>query len=244
MRRFVQALSAGAGLPATLPNALRDLIMALPDRYNISIRQAAGVLRELDGHWDVSELQWGLVPAWEKQPTTRYSTQTARLERAAKSRMYRKAWESRHCLVPMSGYYKWDRTSTPRQPYFIQPSDGGVLFAAGLWERWSDPESPEKHLDSFALLTTANAAIPSPLVPDGPVFVGARHLEHWITRGGRRGLRVLQDSAQPILEAYPVSRRVADRRLDSYDLLEPVDPAERIDEIMPDEIEEGLDDGY
>lgn len=240
MRRFVQAFSAGAGLPAALPKALTELVIALPDRYNISIRQPAGVLREFDGNWDVSEIQWGLVPAWEKQPTTRYSTQTARLERAARSRMYRKAWESRHCLVPMTGYYKWDRTSTPPQPYFIQRSDGDILFAAGLWERWTDRESPETHLDSFALLTTANSAIPAPLVPDGPVFVSARHLEHWITRGGRRGLRVLVDSAQPALEAYPVSRRVADRRLDSYDLLEPADPAELVTDLELDE--EVLDD--
>lgn len=242
MRRFVQALSTGAGLPASLPNVLREAIIALPDRYNISIRQTAGVLRELDGSWDVSELQWGLVPAWEKQPETRYSTQTARLERVAKSRMYRKAWESRHCLVPMTGYYKWDRSSTPRLPYFIQPGDGAVLFAAGLWERWTDPESDETHLDSFTLLTTANPAIPSPLVPDGPVFVSARHLEPWITRTGRRGLRVLLDSVQPVLEAYPVSRRVADRRLDSYDLLEPADPGELVAELPSDE--EVLDDEY
>lgn len=242
MRRFVQALSAGAGLPATLPSTLRESIIALPDRYNISIRHAAGVLRELDGRWDVGELQWGLIPAWEKQPTTRYSTQTARLERAGKSRMYRKAWESRHCLVPMTGYYKWDRTSSPRQPYFILPSDGSVLFAAGLWERWTDPDCPGNHLDSFALLTTANAAIPSPLVPDGPVFVGARDMENWITRGGRLGLRVLLDSTQPILEAYPVSRRVADRRLDSYDLLEPVDVAEvLVEDLLHEDM---LDDEY
>ncbi|MGH8076572.1 MAG: SOS response-associated peptidase [Lysobacter sp.] len=230
MRRFVQALSTGVGLPPTLPRALHDLIAALPDRYNISIRQPAGVLRDVDGRWDVSELQWGLIPAWEKQPSTRYSTQTARLERAATSRMYRKAWEARHCLVPMTGYYKWDRASTPRQPYFIQPSDGNVLFAAGLWERWTDRESPETHLDSFAMLTTNNPAIPAPLVPDGPVFVGARYLEDWMTCGGRRCMRVLRNCVQPELEAYPVSRRVADRRLDSYDLLEPADPAELVGE--------------
>jgi hypothetical protein len=40
---------------------------------------------------------------------------------------------------------------------------------------------------------------------------------------------------QPRLEAWPVSRRVADRKLDDYTLLEPVAAGEEFDRILSPE---------
>jgi putative SOS response-associated peptidase YedK len=243
MRRFVQALSSGAGLPPTLPAGVRSALVQLPDRYNISVRQLAGVLLAIDDLWHVGELVWGLIPSWESEPATRYSTQAARLERAPKSRMYRRAWAARRCVVPMSGYYKWDRAGTPRQPYFVQAADGGVLFAAGLWERWEggpkrarDEGDADAHAEadapgaesvySFTVLTHPCDAVPAPLTPDGPVFLPPDVLDDWVATDPRRALRLALRARPPALEAYAVSRRVADRRIDHYSLLEPADPLE------------------
>jgi putative SOS response-associated peptidase YedK len=217
MRRFVQSLSARESLPALLPESTRRALLALPDRYNIGSGGNAGVLRCVDGHWDVAEMRWGFVPSWEAQPSTAYSTLTARLDRAPTSRMYRRAWRQRRCVVPMNGYYKWDRQSKPRRPYFIQRRDGQLLFALGLWARWGDA------FDSFALLTFANDAIPSPLTPDGPVFLPPEQIGQWFDANAPGTLAFAQSIRQPALEAYPVSRRVADRKRDDYFLLEPAD---------------------
>jgi putative SOS response-associated peptidase YedK len=217
MRRFVQALSAMESMLAPLPESTRRALLALPDRYNIGSGGNAGVLRCLDGQWDVAEMRWGFVPSWETQPTTAYSTLTARLERAPTSRMYRRAWQLRRCLVPMNGYYKWDRESKPRRPYFIQRRDGQPLFALGVWSRWGD------QFDSFALLTFPNRAIPPPLTPDGPVFLPPERIGQWFEASSAEALALAQSTKQPALEAYPVSRRVADRKRDDYFLLEPAD---------------------
>jgi putative SOS response-associated peptidase YedK len=274
MRRFVQALSSGAGLPSTLPSGVRSALAQLPDRYNISVRQLAGVMLAIDDLWHVGQLLWGLIPSWELEPATRYSTQAARLERAPRSRMYRRAWASRRCLVPMSGYYKWDRAGTPRQPYFVQAADGGVLFAAGLWERWEggprrvradaadaqgeadaaepvdavatvpgaapfEPPPPFESVYSFTVLTHPCDAVPAPLTPDGPVFIPPDALDDWVATDPRRALRLALRARPPRLEAYAVSRRIADRRLDHYSLLEPADPLEPPPDVLdPDELED------
>ncbi|RZA24565.1 MAG: hypothetical protein EOP92_44030, partial [Lysobacteraceae bacterium] len=34
-------------------------------------------------------------------------------DRAARSRLFKDAWEHRHCVVPLNGYYKWDRSARP-----------------------------------------------------------------------------------------------------------------------------------
>ncbi|WP_149193155.1 SOS response-associated peptidase [Luteimonas suaedae] len=221
MRRFVQAFALG-GLPGELPPDVAATLAGMPERYNIAVRKPAAVIFGRGDGLRVEEFDWGLIPRWAALPETKYTTVTARLERAPKSRIFRRPWETRRCVVPMNGYYKWDRSAAPAQPYFIQARDGAALFAAGLWDH---REKDEPQVYSFAVLTQANAAIPPPLVPDGPVFLPAAEVAEWIA-GPRLPTRFLSRMAQPALEAYPVSRAIARRDVDDYTLLEPVDPLE------------------
>jgi putative SOS response-associated peptidase YedK len=221
MRRFVQAF-ARESLPDALPAGVADALCRSPERYNIAVRKPAAVILDRGDGACVEDFDWGLVPRWSKLPETKYTTMTARLERAPKSRIFRRPWETQRCVVPMNGYYKWDRSAAPAQPYFIQSQDGGALFTAGLWDHW---EKDEPHLYSFAVLTHANAAIPFPLVPDGPIFLPAGKVADWIA-GPWRPRRFLENMPQPGLEAYPVSRAIRNREVDDYTLLEPVDPVE------------------
>jgi len=240
MRRFVQTLSAET-LPADFGADITATLEALPDRYNIGVRDTAAIVLDHGDGIGTLEAAWGLIPAWSKLPETKYTTVTARLQRAPRSRIFRKPWESRRCVVPMSGYYKWDRTHTPPVPYFIQPQDGQALLAAGLWEVWEKGDAP---LRSFAVLTHPNPAIPAPLVADGPIFLRADRWRDWIG-GPWFPMRFLTGMPQPVLHAYPVSRAIRDRARDDYTLLEPVDPrdeeriAETDDAMDEDEDEDG-----
>lgn len=220
MRRFVQALSGFDDFPG-LPVGIAARLRAAPDRYNVAAAGTATLLFVAHDVWHVADMAWGLVPKWEPELVTKYSTQTARLERAPASRLYRRAWSQRRAVLPLTGYYKWQRQAKPYWPWFIQPVDGQPLYAAALWERW---EGDAGVLDSFAVLTFPNPAIPPPLTADGPVFLPAAQLFDWMTIDPKKAARLAARAAQPRLEAYPVSRRVADRALDDYTLLEPVQP--------------------
>lgn len=221
MRRFAQAFLPDA-IPPGLDAAVAQALAAAPERYNVAVRKPAALILDRGDGLVVEDFDWGLVPSWSKLPETKYTTVTARLERAPSSRIYRRAWESRRCVIPMTGYYKWDRNARPAWPYFIQSRAGEVLFAAGLWDRWP-ADAPE--LYTFTILTAPNDAIPSPLVPDGPVFLPAAKVRDWIAGPWLAG-RFLAHMRQPELDAYPVSRRIRGRDVDDYTLLEPVDPRE------------------
>ncbi|MET1162396.1 MAG: SOS response-associated peptidase [Pseudoxanthomonas sp.] len=223
MRRFVQSFSPGDGFAAGFPPSLAAALSVAPDRYNIAVRKPASVIVLEDGEPVVREFQWGLIPRWSKTPETPYTTVTARLERAAGSRLFKQAWETRHCAVPLNGYYKWDRSVKPAAPYFVQAGDGCVLFVAGLWECWEKDESP---LCTFSILTHANAAIPAPLVADGPVFLRPDRWLKWLDADLWFPKRFLLASPQPELEAYRVSRAIRDPNRDDYTLLEPANPLE------------------
>lgn len=209
MRRFVQAF---AGAELGQPTAVHEAA----DRYNIGKGDEAWVIIGPDAVW--TEMVWGLVPAWSKTRETPYTTITSRLERAPKSRVFGSAWRARHCLVPMLGYYKWDRTVKPGAPHFIQSASGDVLFAAGLWEAW---EREEPELMSFSILTHENKAIPSPLTPDGPIFLPAQMRAPWLAATMLLPQARLSRARQPILTSYPVSRAYRDRSIDDYTLIEP-----------------------
>lgn len=200
------------------------------DRYNIGIGAQAAVIVHADGQWRVTGQRWGLVPSWEPTPETRYSTQTARLDRAPASRLFRRAWRQRRCLVPMNGYYKWDRTRKPAWPHFIQCADGDPLYAAGLWEAWGKADNDAATLESFAVLTWRNPGIPAPLTLDGPIFLQPDRLAEWVTATPDEALCIAQHCASPPLESYPVARRVADRSQDDYTLLEPAIPLANADD--------------
>lgn len=217
MRRFVQAFSDGMW-PPDLPEGLADALAHTPPRFNIGKRRPGAVILARGDALLVEDFDWGLVPRWSPLPETRYTTVTARLARVSRSRIFRRPWETMRCVVPMNGYYKWDRAGETPQPYFIQARDGGALFAAGVWDHWNR-DTPE--LYSFALLTHPNAAIPPPLVPDGPVFIPASAIARWIAGPAREAY--LAEMPQPALEAYPVSRRIRSPDVDDYTLLEPVD---------------------
>lgn len=220
MRRFVQAFADGMW-PNALPGPVSEGLLAAPARYNIGKRGTAVVILAHDARPTVESLAWGLVPRWSATPETPYATVTARLARAPRSRVFKRPWETRRCVVPMNGYYKWDRTGPTPWPYFIQAQNGDALFAAGLWDQW---EKSGPALSSFTVLTHRNPAIPAPLVPDGPVFLPATAVAAWIA-GPPEAQAFLVDMPQPALEAYPVSRRIRDPAVDDYTLLEPVTPA-------------------
>jgi putative SOS response-associated peptidase YedK len=178
--------------------------------------------------------RWGLVPAWSREPRTRYTTVTARLDRAARSRIFGKPWRARHCIVPMTGYYKLDRTGKPHTPHFIQARDGAILLAAGLWEKWDR----EAALCSFAILTHPNPAIPEPLTPDGPVFVSAGVARAWLEGPHFIAGALLKRTKSPPLASHVVSKRYLQRDLDDYTLLEPSSAA---DFVLGHEAVEGED---
>lgn len=222
MRRFVQSFSSREAFPSDFPLALFDVLASAPDRYNIAVRKKASVIVLEDTGPSILELQWGLIPRWSKTPDTPYTTVTARLERAPRSRLFKDAWETRRCVIPLNGYYKWDRSAKPAAPYFVQAGDGWVLMMAGLWECWEKGEQP---LCTFTVLTHPNPAIPAPLVADGPLFLTGDRWKKWLDTDLWFPKRYLLAAPRPELEAYRVSRAIKDPDRDDYTLLEPADPS-------------------
>jgi putative SOS response-associated peptidase YedK len=100
-------------------------------------------------------MTWGFVPHWSKEDMkTRIIN--ARQETLAEKPAFRGA---KRCLVPANGFFEWDKSVKPSQPYQFHLAGDAPFAFAGLWDEWADPKTGEVR-ETFAIVTTA----PVPLV--------------------------------------------------------------------------------
>lgn len=121
-----------------------DLVGAprnLRPRYNVAPGQDIAVVRAADGGRSLAMLRWGLIPAWAKDPAIANRLINARSETVAEKPSFRIAYRRRRCLIPADGFYEWQRLGRVRQPWLFGLRDGTPFAFAGLWERWTAPES-------------------------------------------------------------------------------------------------------
>jgi putative SOS response-associated peptidase YedK len=119
--------------------------------------------------------------------------------------MFRDAFRRRRCIIPASGYYEWRKMSDGKQPYFISAADGGVLSFAGLWDRWTHPQTGEV-LTSCTIIVTAANAFTRAIHDRMPAILEPADFSGWL--GGNAGTTLLRPAAEDRLRMWPVSRRV------------------------------------
>ena len=139
--RFVGAFSAEA-LMDEMSDALSEAKMTISfgedslfaPNYNTAPTHIVPILRNEESNIVVDPMQWGLVPSWSKDPSVGSKLINARSETITEKPSFRQSVPSRRCIIPMSGFYEWDRTDPKRKvPYFVTREDGCVMLVAGIW---------------------------------------------------------------------------------------------------------------
>jgi len=192
--------------------ALYRLAMAapphnVPPRYNICPTDPVDVVREIDGRRELAQMRWGLVPRWWSKPLKelRASTFNARAETVETKPFFRDAFRRNRCLIPMSGYFEWQNTSSGKQPWYYTARDGSALAAAGLWDSWRDPEAGKPLLSCTMIVTEPNA-IAAEIHDRMPVLLTQEQFEPWLS--GKAGVDLLKPAPDDLLQKWPVSKRV------------------------------------
>ncbi len=154
-------------------------------RYNIAPTQPVPVVRQnpKEPVRELSLVRWGLVPSWSKDSSASARMINARSETAATLPAFRDALRSRRCLIPVDGFYEWQRTGKAKQPYCFEVNDGNLFAFAGLWDRWSDPSG--KALETCSILTTSPLAVTSAVHDRMPVILESDRYDLWLDPGMR-----------------------------------------------------------
>lgn len=202
-----------------------DMVPETAPRWNIAPTQdILGVVPNPASEGNVARpFRWGLVPHWSEGPDTAARMINARSETVLEKGAFRESFRQRRCLVPVDGFYEWQKRPDGKQPFVFRRRGGDLFALAGIWDRWEYPGG--KVLESCSILTTAANGIMRPVHHRMPVILDPAVWTDWLRTPADqaedlRGL--LAPAPSGILRAAPVSRQVNSPSCDEPSCVEPI----------------------
>ena len=214
MEEMTESLSG-----ANMTFALVDDGQLFAPNYNTAPTHSVPILRTEEQKIVVDAMQWGLVPTWSKDPNVGSKIINARSETITEKPSFRQSVPGRRCIIPMSGFYEWDRTDPKRKvPYFVTREDGGLMLVAGIWT--PSPALEGRH--TFSLITRESVDDLSHIHSRSPVEFQADDALEWMCNPVPP-LKLFMPETQPRFVARKVSSRVNSVRNNDASLILPDD---------------------
>ena len=201
-----------------LPNAAPN--------YNAAPTDTLPVVRlDQERRRSLDLLRWGLIPWWAKDAKIGARCINAMVETVARKPAFRDAFNrGQRCIVPVDGFYEWQKRPGGKQPYALVAGDGTPLALAGLWDRWKESES-EQAVHTFTIITGPPNELVSPIHNRMPVILPREGWRLWLGEQAA-DLEELLDLLRPypteLMRAYPVGQRVGSVRNNDPALLDPL----------------------
>jgi putative SOS response-associated peptidase YedK len=195
-------------------------------RYNVAPSQPVLTIRQ-DAREPVrklSTMRWGLIPSWAKDPGIGYKTINARAETVAMTPSFREPFKSQRCLIPVDGFYEWQKNGNTKQPYCFEVNDGELFAFAGLWDRWKNPQG--EPIETCTILTTTPNSLLADIHDRMPAILQPGDYDLWLDTAFRNTGSVsemLKPFDAALMRRYPVSTRVNQVLNDDPDCAKPSD---------------------
>ncbi|MCB0370370.1 MAG: SOS response-associated peptidase family protein, partial [Bdellovibrionales bacterium] len=130
----------------------------------------------------LSPMSFSLIPYWSKESRVKFATHNARIETVLEKPTWKNPFLTKHCLIPMTGFYEAVYQG-PEAGHIIKFASevGSPLFAAGIYDLWKDPNDHSKKIFSFAILTTPPSSfISDPGHDRTPLFLDFNNSKPWL----------------------------------------------------------------
>lgn len=200
----------------------------LRSSWNVAPTQTTPVCR-LDAHGarEIVLMRWGFIPEWSSTPTA--GSLHARSETVATRSMFRAAYRSRRCLIPVTSFFEWRTIGGPKRPFLVRLARGDLFCFAGIWERWS---GNDRAIDSFAIVTTRPNELVGSIHDRMPVIVRAADYDLWLT-GAEPPRSFFDPYPAEEMDMHEVPTRVNDPRNDDATVCERVQSAPGLFDGLP-----------
>lgn len=191
--------------------------------YNAAPTQYLPVVRvHPERDREIALLRWGLIPYWAKDASIGNRMINARAETVAEKAVFHPAFQRRRCLVPMTGFYEWQKTGTGKAPYFCRLLNADLFAVAGLYEYWAGAGGAEP-IESYTIITTDANEMMARLHDRMPAILHERDHAAWLDPKNQNKERLealLKPYPAEEMRAHPVSTRVNNVKNDDETLID------------------------
>lgn len=134
-------------LPQGLPKGIKG-------SYNISPATNQPVVLLRDGVRVVEPILWGLLPGNARNTNSifRHKTYNVRSELIFDKVSTSSAIREQRCLIPVNGFYQWQKTVNDKQAYYTTRTDRELFSLAGIYSSWKDVDGTIT--STFSIITT------------------------------------------------------------------------------------------
>lgn len=202
--RFTLNLRDAVDLSKRLGIPINAAMARSADRYNIAPASDVVTFR----HHEAVTMRWGLIPHWFKPGAAPLAPLiNARSETITEKPSFRTAWENgQRCVIPLTGFYEWEKQGRERLPWLFQRPEGQPLAFAGLWDSWTDATDGTV-IESCTVITTTPNPMLGRIHDRMPVLLDEDTAATWLDPN-------LPD-ATTLLASFP-SERLTETALDTY----------------------------
>ena len=184
------------------------------------------IVRDGDAiHGRFATARWGLIPSWVKEAKPKVMPANARCETLKTNGMFRGAYRSRRCLIPVDGYFEWraNKGAKIKQPYALAMKDGRPFCIAGIWESRDDVDArPGTEQRTFAVVTCQPNELVATIHDRMPVILHERDYARWLGEEPDPA-DLLAPYPSALMKVWPVSTRVNKAGNEGADLINPID---------------------
>ena len=198
--------------------------LAFGGAFNAAPTQMLPVIRLREGERALGLLRWGLVPHSATDSKGGANLINARAETVAVRPLFRAALLRRRCLIPMAGYYEWQKTPAGKVPHYVHLLNAEQFAVAGLYEYWPGREGKEP-VESFTIITTGANEITAGIHDRMPAILCEEAHAQWLDPENERTAdlqKLLAPFPSEEMRAYPVRTLVNNVKNDGPELVERV----------------------
>ena len=194
-------------------------LLLIPERFTARHNVAPGAelltVFSPDGP-QLAEMEWGIVPPWAKPGKFSGPLINARSETIWEKPSFKKQVATARAVIPINGFYEWQRSKEAKIPYYFKPKDAGAMGLAGIYQVSTDG------VMQCCVITTAANELMSPVHNRMPVILSGEGMRQWLAEKDRETLdRLMVPAPENALECYRVSKYVNNARNEGLECIEP-----------------------
>ncbi len=191
--------------------------------YNINPGTLMPAVCREEGERKVHRFRWGLIPEGAEEEREGKEHYQAELEDVLGDGRLKECLDTRRCIVPANGFYKWKTSKKKSTPFFIRLLENKVAGLAGIYDVWQSQST--RNVYSFTLLMTEANALVQPVGERMPVILPEESYGKWLAdeEWSEAGLqKLIRPFDLTRMAVNRVSEKVNDLSNNGPELIQPI----------------------